>query len=147
MYPTLLFSLKVSDMLRSFHSPLNLCAPLPGESKGGVSSTSAGMIGESNRACITGESNRRDAIDAGRNGETSKCPSSTKVIIMPGSTSSRASGIPITGIDRMMLLQKDVLSSSESFCHRTSIFEKTENKIHGTSTFIFFFYNFFFFYY
>ena len=51
-------------MLLSFHSPLNLCTPLTGESTGGVSSTSA---------CIIGESNRRDAIDAGRNGETSEC--------------------------------------------------------------------------
>ena len=62
MYQTLFFSLKVSDMLLSFHSPLNLCTPLTGESTGGVSSTSA---------CIV--SNRDDAIDAGRNGETSEC--------------------------------------------------------------------------
>ena len=214
MYPTLLFSLKVSDMLRSFYSPINLCAPLIGESKGGVGSTSAGMIGESNRACIIGESNRSDAIDAGRNGETSECStlsipsnyyshcfrqfdqkdtpsmdtacksvnhsskdaanesqdttgsctattqsdpfdsqntttssgstvSSTKLTIMPGPVGSRASGTSIAGIDRMMLLRKDVLSSSETFCHRTSIFEKTEKKIHSTSTF--FFYNYFFF--
>ena len=116
MYPTLLFSLKVSDMLRSFHSPLNLCAPLTGESQGGVSSYFALIV--SNHG-------------AGRNGGTSEC---SRLHIV----SSRASGTPSAGSDQMMLPREDALSSSESFIYqRMSIFEKMEKKSQGTYIFYF----------
>ena len=129
---TVLFSLKVSDMLLSFHSPLNLCTPLTGESTGGVSSISACIIGESNSsysACVVSNCG---AIDTRRNGETSEY--STLHIV-----SSRASETSIAGIDRMMMRREDELSSSESFIYqRGSIFEKMEKKIQGT--YIFYFY-------
>ena len=113
-------------MLLSFHSPLNLCTPLTGESTGGVSSISACIIGESNSsysACIVSNCG---AIDAGRNGETSEY--STLHIV-----SSRASETSIAGIDQMMMRREDELSSSESFIYqRGSIFGKMEKKIQGT---------------
>ena len=131
------FSLRVSDTLLSFRCPLNLCTST-GESTGGASSYSACIVGESNRG----------AIDAGRNEETSECStlmlglsesaSSTKLILMSGSVSSQASGTPIAGIDQLMMPREDALSSSESFCQRTNIFDEMEKKIGGM--FLFYFY-------
>ena len=57
------------------------------------------------------------------------------------SASSRLSGTPIIGIDRMVLPREDALSSSKMFSQRTSIFEKMMKKILGTFFFNWFFFN------